>query len=330
MNPLERVFAPFLLALVFSIPAQGDPENETILYQTDFSDFPVGDGNLVGHDGWTSTHLEEDVYGIEEGFFGDDNRSGALGFFTPKTTDQFISVFKPLNYDPIENRTPVIEFSANIAIVDSEETEFYDSFHISVFNSEADLLAGIVFDNTEEHLGIWRSDGLEFYDTDVGFEHFTLYELRLRINFEANTWSAWFGDNELFADAPFTSVDKKFDLGDFSAEWELTDVDNPGDNWMLFDDWTVKAISARPGNSTGSRQLSPRINLRPNGNISLHWRARPNTRYQVEHSDDLSNWKADLPDSLVTATEENVPVTFVDRSRPKGNVRYYRVRRLRE
>ena len=318
-----------LLSLGYTAVAGLAAESETLLYQTDFSDFPVGDGKLVGTDGWQSTHPDELVHGIVDDFFGDGNRSGAVGFLIPESDDDILTVFRPINHDPLANATPIIEFSASIAMFDSEETEFYDSFHISVFNTNDDHLAGVVFDNTEENLGIWRADGLDFFDTGVTFEYAKLYALSIRIDYEANTWTATLDDTSLFTDAPFSSSDSERDLGDFSAEWEISDVANPGDNWMLFDDWTVKAVALEDsGNPSGQPLVVTRMTRRPSGNIVLRWAAEAGTQYQVETSSNFNDWNSNLPNSLVTTGSSETEGSFVDRTAKSAPLRYYRVRKM--
>ena len=301
-------------------------ETKIELYHTDFSNFPLGDGKLVGQDAWMSTHPNELVHGTVDDFFTQGDRSGTLGFFIPETEDKIISVYRPLNYDPIASNTPIIEFSANIAIVDSFETDFYDSFYLTVFNSNTKLLAGIVFDNTLDNFGIWRADGDGFFDTGVSFEHGKLYNLQIRIDFAKNTWTATLNNTPLFTATPFSNSGAKLDLGDFSAEWEISDINNPGNNWILFDDWTVGAITT--GDTVKSQFVVSQIQRLPNGDISLLWNAEPATRYQIETSPDFSNWDTSLANSLVTTGANEREGSFVDHSATSTVLRYYRVREL--
>lgn len=321
---LPSLFGLLVLVLASTVHAQ----TRTQLYNTDFSDFPAGDGQLVGNDGWLSTHPDEMVHGTVDDFFGQGNRRATIGYFAPNTGDKIISVYRPINYDPIEANTPVIDFSASVAIVDSNETTFYDSFHISVFNSSGDLLASVVFDNTEENFGIWRADGEGFFGTGVSFEHEVLYQLRLRIDFAANTWTASLDDTVLFTSAPFSKSNAVRNLGDFSAEWEITDIDNPGDNWLLFDDWAIHAVSNSQPPVTGSPIAITSITRRPNGRISLRWPATAGARYQIETSDDLTQWRSDLPDSLVSPDPQSSTAEWTDRRAGNQLSRYYRVRSL--
>lgn len=296
------------------------------LYHTDFSSFPLGDGKLVGQDGWMSSHPDERVHGTVDDFFTQGDRSGTLGLFIPETKDKIISAYRPLNYDPIASNTPIIEFSANIAIVDSFDTEFYDSFYLSVFNSNTNLLAAVVFDNTPDDFGIWRADGDGFFDTGVSFEHNKLYKLRIRIDFAENTWTATVDNTPLFAATPFSNSGAKLDLGDISVEWEISDINNPGDNWILFDDWSVNAVTTV--DTMKSPLVVSQIQRLPNGAISMLWTAEPNTRYQIETSPDFSNWDTSLANSLITTGANERNGSFVDPSAASSELRYYRVRQL--
>ncbi|MGK0188983.1 MAG: hypothetical protein ACI9R3_004799 [Verrucomicrobiales bacterium] len=317
-------FSILLVALMFTVMTVS-AQTSIPLYITDFSNFPAGDGNLVGNDGWLSTHPDEEVHGTVDDFFGEGNRRATLGFFDPVTTDQIITVYRPINYDPIASDTPVIQFSASVAIVDSsDESTSFDSFYISVFNTTGNLLGSVVFDNTEADFGVWRADGLDFIDTGVSFEHEILYQLKIRIDFAANTWTATLDDAALFTDAPFSNSDAVRNLGDFSAEWEITDVQSPGDNWLLFDDWNVSALKNTTTPDSKNFHIA-RIVRRPNGNMMLRWPAENGTQYHVEYSDDLIQWKNDLPNSTVTAAQGESEATWADR-RPNTGIRYYRVR----
>jgi hypothetical protein len=218
----------------------------------------------------------------------------------------------------------VIEFSATVAVFDSD-LPYYDSFYISVFNTESDLLASVVFDNTEEAFGIWRYDGVDYEDTTIAFDHAIAYQLEITIDYAANTWTASLDDMVLFSDAPFTATDSKLDLGDFSVEWEITDIDNPGENWMFFDDWLIKAVG--PGGSPGDALAISGITRGVDGQVALTWAAEPDTTYQVEASSGLGAWTSDLPGSTVTTGAREQVGSFVDRSAGAVPGRYYRVRR---
>lgn len=294
---------------------------ETILYETDFSDFATGDDRLVGTDGWLGTNEGQAVHGTIAGTFEDGNIAGTLGFDIPlfEGTDNVVSIWRPINVDPVANDT-LIRFSSDMAIIDSDN-DLYDSFYFSVFNQDADLLAAVVFDNTIDSEGIWRYDGTEggFTDTGAPFTIDQVYDFSFTIDYANNLWSATLDDLSLFEDAPFTESTATKDLGDVSAEWEVTDPDNAGTNWLYFDNWKVSEIDRET-----TETITPTIVRGPNKKARLNWTAAAGETFQVEYSDDLQTWKQDLADSAITVEGEN-GARYVDESATTVNVRYYRV-----
>lgn len=313
-SKITRVAALSLLGLTAPLLAV-----ETILYETDFSNFAVGDDQLAGSDGWLGTNTGQAVHGTIEGTFEDGNVAGTLGFEIPtfEADDNVVSVWRPISVNPVTNDT-LIRFSADIAIIDSDNA-LYDSFYFSVFNQNVDLLAAVVFDNTIESEGIWSYDGADFTDTRAPFNVGQVYDFSFTIDYANNLWSASLDDLSLFEDITFTESNADKDLGDISAEWEVTDPDNAGTNWLYFDNWKVSEIS-RDSDVT----FTPEITLGPDNNIQLSWTAADGETFQVEYSNDLQTWMQDLADSAITVEGEN-GARFVDESATAQEVRFYRV-----
>jgi hypothetical protein len=109
------------------------------------------------------------------------------------------------------------------------------------------------------------------------------------------------------------------------VEWEITDIDNPGENWMFFDDWLIKAVG--PGEDPGDPLAITAVTRGADGQVALTWAAEPGTTYQVEASSGLGPWTADLPGSTVTTGAGEQFGSFVDHSAGTARERYYRVRR---
>ncbi len=294
---------------------------ETLLYQTDFSNFPGGDGELVGRDGWESTHAGELVHGTVDDILGEGNRSGTIGFNAPESDDgNLITLYRPLGYDPLGESTPLVQFRTDLALIDSDNG-YFDSFHISVYNRDERLLGSVIFDNTEEALGIWRHDGDIFEDTQAGFDHAQLYQLGIDIDYANNTWSARLDEDiTLFTDAPFNATGETLDLGDFSVAWEITDIENPGNNWLVFDNWEVSALStdAPPPNQPEEVPFL-KIDRNRRGNFTIEWDAKPNVSYQVQHSADLVTWRPVPPSNRPEEAPGRANV------RAEGAARYFRV-----
>ena len=95
---------------------------------------------------------------------------------------------------------------------------------------------------------------------------------------------------------------------------------------MLFDDWTVYADTAKLAIPEDNFKINS-ISRSADGNITIQWKAQPGFRYQVEYSDDMKNWKSDLPNSLIE--EPSVQETgYTDNTATaQDRVRGYRVRR---
>lgn len=312
------------LGLLFIVTTMTASLAQTVLYTTNFSDFPLGDGQWAGHDGWESSHPEPAIHGIVDGFFGDDNRSASIGFNPPNEEPIISTVFRPLNIDPLELNEPFVRLSTDVAIADSTN-EAYDSFYLSVFNRDAQVLGSVVFDNTIDSFGLWRYDGVEFEDLSLPFNHGQLYHLDIEIDFANNLWSAHLDDVSIFTDVTFTSSDDNVrrDLGDFAVEWEVSDLNAPGDNWLLIDNWEVtmgETAHAEP--PTAETEIVPQISVRRNGSVRLQWQGQVNTTYIVDKSNNLAQWS----ETAQVTTDGSAAGNYVDETADNSVQSFYRLR----
>ena len=312
------------LGLVLIVTTMTASISQTVLYTTDFSDFPLGDGQWAGNDGWESSHPEPTVHGIVDGYFGDNNRSASIGFNPPNGEPIISTVFRPLNVDPIELNQSFVNLSADVAIADSTN-EFYDSFYLSIFNRDAQVLGSVLFDNTIDSFGLWRYDGFEFEELGVLFNHGQLYHLDIRIDFANNLWSAYLDNMSIFTDVNFTegSDNVRRDLGDFAIEWEVSNLDSPGDNWMLIDNWEVSLhASAHSTPLLSETEIIAQIYIRPNGSVRLRWQGQVNTAYIVDKSSDLVQWS----ETARVTTDDSAAGHYVDNAKNKPTMSFYRLR----
>ena len=287
---------------------------------TDFEAFAVGEDTLIGNDGWLGSEAGGATHGILDDTIENEGKSAYLGS-NPAEND-VVSVWRPLDYDPIGTGNSIVTVNTLLGIHDSTN-EQYDSFHISIFNREENRLAGFVLDNRIDTFGAWRSDGTDnFSDLDTGFEHDVVYDIEMRIDFDANRWSLDVDDIPLFADQVFTNTNHPLDLGDVSFEWELSDIDNPGDNWITFDNLRVEATGSGGG---VEEALAVSEIRRTQRRIRITWPSVAGAEYQIEHSDDMIDWQQSLADSRVIADGNST--TFVDRTAGNTRRRYYRVRK---
>ncbi|MEZ5329565.1 MAG: hypothetical protein R3F19_31350 [Verrucomicrobiales bacterium] len=66
-----RLFVGLLCSVISAFASE--------LYSTDFSDFPVGEDQLVGHDGWEGTNIGQGVHGIDAEAIAGIGQSAYLG-----------------------------------------------------------------------------------------------------------------------------------------------------------------------------------------------------------------------------------------------------------
>lgn len=307
-----------------SLPLTGTAVVKQVVYQTDFSQFAEGLNTIDGVDGWSAIHPGTGVQGtIDTTTLAPDlGRSAFIGFNNPD--DDFNGIYKQLDRDPIAEMSPLVEFSVDLAVLDSTNS-VYDVFSVRFYNAENDLLSTITLNNSDLYIHTWN--GVEFRETSKKFENDTLFTLSGRIDFASNTWSAEMRSESLpsnhlplFENIPFHSGGKPLDLGLMLFAWQLGDPETPGDNWMLIDNLAISLIGTEP--QPGQTVAISRAWRDQAGVFRMSWPATAGKTYEVGFSDDLIRWQFGLPGSTFTTNAEQEH-TFSDSS--QENQRYYRV-----
>ncbi|MGI9240121.1 MAG: hypothetical protein ACR2RV_04940 [Verrucomicrobiales bacterium] len=312
-----------------------------VIYEADFEIFTPGADELAGTDGWVATINGQSLHGIDDEIIPGLGKSAYLGFYPP--TDprtQTISVFRPLNFDPIGTGNPIVEFEAIIAIAQSQddpdtnlsdESMLEDRFLLSIYNTSFELLAAIIYDTRTNTYGLHRNNGGQSIDTNFEFIIEEPQFLFFSIDFENNTWSATLDGAPIFTDAIFNNNGRTRDLGTIAAEWNITSRNQfrpgefiPGNNWMLFDDWFVAAKSRDSAPPTEPFAVSKVVHTSDN-QVELTYPADQGCTYRIQYSTNLSTW-TELPSSPVIAEESNPVATHIDPA-PSGPARYYRILR---
>ncbi len=174
------------------------------------------------------------------------------------------------------------------------------------------------------------------YNTDVDIIYGDALQLNVLINLQTNRWTASLDGSPLFVDAVFRSPSNASTIpltgfGTVAAQWAITPYyaptdlaktnpfyDRPGNNWMLFDDWTII--------NEPLAQMAVSKFERVNSNARLTWATELGYSYRVEFSTNLSSWSKTLANSLITPTASATNQTYTDPASLSGK-RYYRVRR---
>ncbi len=197
---------------------------------------------LAEQDGWVSDSIGGNQ--VFEGYFPSLGQHGLVGFSKPEGTNATVSVWQPLNVDPMASGNPIVSFTVVMSIADSTDTSRRDSFRWSVYNtnSSATRLFSLDFDNATLAIAYLLDDDQGFVEVPFSFERDGLYDLAITMDFAANQWSAQLNDAYILTNQPITTVGSALQLGDIDAVWVRAAANAEyGDNFMVFDEYRVRA-----------------------------------------------------------------------------------------
>ncbi len=327
-RPHRVLAAVFGFAAAVAGPSQA-PAVERELYFTDFEEAPVGDDQLVGFDSWNGNSTGRGAHGIDAEAVQGLGQSAFIGFGNPGFAATSVTVLRPVSHDPTGTGEPIVRLIAALGVNDSSNAPIpgaeplRDQFFVSFFDGAGQRLASLDFNNTEVAFGLWRDDGVETHDTTEEFIRGEVQLLVAEIDFENNTWTVELDGFPIFRDAEFTArADVAMTLGAAGIVWQRGGL-TWGNNWMLFDDWTVTADTVKAVIPEDPFVLRG-VERDAQNCVVLTWKAQPGFSYQVEYSDDGATWKSDLPDSTKTETSE-IDTSFTDPDSAAMPTRLYRV-----
>jgi hypothetical protein len=294
---------------------------QTALYSTSFESAEgyTGELSLIGQNGWVG--YGSGGNGIVTNFIPGWGQQAYIGFFPPDETNDFFSVYRPINFAPVPASRPLIKFSVVMQIVDSSSTNrSWDDFRWSVYNTNGMRLFSLDFDNSSLLVSYLLDDDAGFVSTETKFDNQGSYDLVIAMNFGRNLWSATLNDQVIVNAKPITTTGAPLNLGDVDAVWSLRDPASPGDNYMLFDDYRITAES--------SASIPPRLEargMRSGGSSKARIYGEPGLTYRVEVSADLKHWE---PLMTFTAPPGGV-LEFQDPGAVSSPQRFYRARQGR-
>jgi hypothetical protein len=253
-----------------------------------------------------------------DGFFEGLGQHAFVGFAPPEGPEPevVLSVWPPANWAPTDLENSVVRFSVLMRIVDST-TEDRDDFRWSAYNSDAQRLFTIDFDNLEQSVNYALDDG-EFVSTGLGFDNQGFYELVVHMNFVRNLWSATLNGIVIANSLEITTTGAALNLGDVDAVWAIRSPERPGDNFLVFDNYLI-AIA-----STGSiPPVLESLNM-VNGNYQFRLYGEEDLDYRIEVSNDLREW---FTLGTFTAPAGGI-FDFEDTTAPEYRTGFYRVRQV--
>jgi hypothetical protein len=232
----------------------------TVIYQTSFEASEGYDPrfDLVGQRDWTAEGTGGNGLVISIPGFG---QQAYVGFEPPSNKEEFTTIFHPINFKPIPNSAGIIKFSVLMQIVPSTNG-FDDDFRWSLYTSGDSPLRLLTIDfegknqNTGDIALILEDGTLVPTGFEFGYDGF--YTLNLWLDVKRNLWSAHLNDIIIASSQPITTKGTAITIGDIDAVWVLHDTSHPGDNYMMFDDYTITseditsipAILENPGKTT--------------------------------------------------------------------------------
>jgi hypothetical protein len=270
--------------------------------------------NLVGQNGWLG--FGSGGNGVVSDYsFTNQGQQAFIGYFAPDPGDDQLSVWQPINFSPIPTNLALVQFSVLMSIVDSSTTN-YDDFYWSVYNAQGNRLFTLDFNNYD--LGIYYAlDGTnEFVWTGKAYTNDVPYPLVVTMNFTQNSWGATLDGVLLATNQPITTTGAPLDLGDVDAVWAVFDSANPGDNYLLFDNYQITAEVLLPS--------APRVQIlgrTGDGQLPLRVLGQSGARFAIDATTNLTQWTA-LKTNVIT----DGYFDYVDSSAPAFARRFYRAR----
>jgi hypothetical protein len=309
---LRSILGPLLGLFLIMCLARG----ETVIYSTSFEPEEGYDPayTLIGQGGWKGYGFGGN--GLVTNYLAGLGQQAYIGFNPPEQPNSFFNLYQPVNLSPIPPALPLIKFSVLMQIVDSQSARGpWDDFRWSVYNTNGHRLFSLDFDNASFLVSYVLDDNAGFISTDRTFDNQGYYQLEVSMDFPKNLWSATLNDEVIVNAKPITTTGASLNLGDIDAVWYMPNPNAPGDNYMLFDNYTVTA-DATPS-------IPPR--LEPLGiSSNQSYRARiygePALSYRVESSTDLHHWSP----VLTNRASANGILDFQDPVVGGKRLRFYR------
>ena len=269
---------------------------------------------LASQGGWTNAGSGGN--GIVTNYILGLGQQAYIGYYAPDAGDTALSVWKPVNFAP--SNASLVHFSVEMSVIDSSTNQFglnRDDFYWSVYNSAGDRLFGVLFNNYD--LTIWHEldDGF-IYETGWYFENGVSYTLDVTMNFSSNRWDATLNGTQIVSNQLITTTGAARTFGDADAEWVLGTTNKPGNNYLLFDNYTITA-DALPSVIPNLQPPQPVAG----GQRLIRVNGKNNARYAVEASTNLVGWA-----SLKTNTVTGGFFDYTDTGAPGLRQRFYRAR----
>lgn len=292
------------LATVFasqSMIAKADLQGPAtiILYETGFEPFEgfSADMDLLGQGGWVG--YASDVSGapapeggngvLDSPVAGFSGQYAYIGFDAPTKTADF-SLWRPVGLKPVDSPLPLVRFRVSFQIEDSTESApYFDDFRWSIYNadeSQPHRFLSLDFDNALQEVNFILDEKIpSIRPTGFGFDHGVPYDLEIDLNLQRNLWTARINGTVIVNAQPITTRNAPLTFGDVDAVWVIRQPGQPGDNFMIFDDYrvTLEPLSSIPPT------VEP-VGMLNTGAFVVRIKGEPGVTYRLEATQDFQTW----------------------------------------
>jgi hypothetical protein len=269
---------------------------------------------LIDQDAWQGEGTGGN--GLVEDNFESLGQQGYIGYWPPEEDGEtFTSLWRPVEgIDPEETK---VTFTVLMMITASTNDQ-RDDFRWAVYNKNEQRLVTLDFDNETRNINYALDDNI-FLPTGYNFENEALYELKFVMDFAANNWSAYIGDEVLLDSKTLTTTGASLTFGDLGPLWVYGKPETPGNNYMVFDEYKLTVeTSAQPV------KIPPTLawtGWTDDGRAILQLGGDATTDYTVEVSGDLKTWTP-----LQTSQPGDTWKEIADAEAPDYEQRFYRAR----
>ena len=305
-----------LLGIALLTVVASQARGETNLFTTHFEAAEGYDGTwtLEGQQGWLAEGTGGN--GIVTNAFAGQGQQAYVGLFPPASTNESdLFVWQPINFSPLAAGLAVVKFSVLMSIEDST-VEAWDNFRWSVYNTQAERLFSIDFDNYYWDVSYQLDGTNDLVVTPVTFTNGIPYLLQVTMDFASNHWSATLGSRVIVTNQQISTVNALLNLGDVDAVWLIYNPEFPGDNRMIFDNYQITAESLAPPQP--QLQLLSRTG---DGTTLLRLLGQSGMRFAIDTATNFISWSA-----LKTNVASDGYFDYIDTSATTSARRFYRGR----